>query len=82
MRSDAKRPVGRPRINPSGIITNIDLLNLKEKGTQFGKSVKLRESTYMILHDIKDNNEEMKSIDDVVLALIQIASAYNYGNKG
>ena len=71
MRSDAKkRGRGRPKIE---IENPLDALNLREKKTQYSKSVKLRESTYNVLCDMRDHNDDIKNIDDVILSLIAIA---------
>lgn len=81
MRSDCKTPKkGRPKILQDGEpITTIDMLNLKEKGTQYSKSIKIKESTFFILQDMKDNDEKMKTIDDVIQHLIVLASMVAYG---
>ena len=52
----------------------VDAMNLKEKGTQFTKSVKLKETTYNFLLAQKKENKDMKSIDDVIIAMSQIAA--------
>jgi len=48
----------------------LDAYNLKTEKTQYCKSVKLRESTYNILTDIRDHNTDVKTIDDVVMKIL------------
>jgi len=83
MRSDAisKRSRGRPKINPNNIIDSVDMLNLKEKGTQCSKSIKIKESTYFILDDLKQNDSKMKTIDDVVMKLVLAFAMVQYTEK-
>jgi len=80
MRSDVigKRKRGRPRINPNNIIDSIDMLNLKELGTQSVKTVKIHESTFFDLHDIKDADDSMKTMNDVISMLIKLYIANSY----
>jgi len=85
MRVDAKVPKkrgrGRPKINPDNIIDSVDMLNLKEKGTQYSKNIKIKESTFFILHDLKENDSSLKSIDDVIMKLIVAFAMVQYENK-
>ena len=51
----------------------LDIMNLKDKGTQHTKSVKLKETTYnMLLKLKKENKYDMKSIDDVIVAALLV----------
>ena len=56
------------------ILTEIDRANRDKLGTQFVRPVKLRESTVNILRTMKKNDRKMKSIDDVIVALITVAT--------
>ena len=57
------------------------MINLKEKGTQHTKSVKLKESTYNVLLDMKINDPKMKSIDDVIVNTIATLALMTYKNS-
>lgn len=59
----------------------LDMINLKEKGTQHTKSVKLKESTYNVLLDMKINDPKMKSIDDVIVNTIATLALMTYKNS-
>jgi len=75
--SEVKRGRGRP---PIEVKNPLDLLNLRETKTQHCKSVKLKESTYNVLCDLRDGDPSMKTIDDVVmqgLAALALASVGN-----
>ena len=52
----------------------LDLLNLKEEGRIKIKQVLLRESTFMILDDIRSSDAQLKDINDVIDTLLHIAS--------
>lgn len=81
MRVDAKvdkKKRGRPKIDPKDIMYGIDALNLKEEGTQYSKVVRIKESTFFLLHHFKDNDDNFKTIDDVIVSLIQVAALVKY----
>lgn len=81
MRSDAKvkpAPKGRPKIRIEDIMYGIDALNLQELGTQYSKVVRIKESTFFLLHHLKDNDESFKTIDDVIVSLLQVAALVKY----
>jgi hypothetical protein len=53
----------------------LDLYNLNKKSTQFVKNIKIKESTYNIMRDIKTHHN-IKCMDDViVLGLLALAGA-------
>ena len=54
----------------------LDLYNLNKVSTQFVKSIKIKESTYNVLHDIKTHHKGVKSMDEIiVLGLLALAGA-------
>ena len=55
------------KIKPKNLL---DAYNLKEETTQHTKSVKLKESTYNLLTDIRDHNSNVRTIDDVVVEIL------------
>lgn len=67
------KKIGRPKLEDVG--NALDLYNLRKDTTQHIKSVKLKESTYMMLSDMKEHNSDMKSIDDVICHLALITAS-------
>lgn len=57
----------------------LDLINLSNEGTQYTKSVKLKESTYNMLRDLKASDPKLKSLDDVVVNCIAITAIHSAG---
>jgi hypothetical protein len=51
-------------------INTMDALNLKENRTQSVKSIKITESLYNILHDLKSHNDDIKSISEAIEACV------------
>ena len=56
------------------VLHAIDKHNKEKVGTQFAKTIKIRESTYDMLVDLKKNDKKLKSLDDVIINLITLVA--------
>lgn len=65
---------GRPKIEDP--VDMLDAYNLRHEGTQFVKSIKIRESTYNVLHDLKTHNDNVKSVDDAIMHCVLITAMH------
>lgn len=72
------KKMGRPPLED--VRNALDLYNLRNDKTQHVKSVKLKESTYNMLSDMKQHNDGLKSLDDVICHLALITASYSMEN--
>ena len=75
------RPLGSFTYDVTQPPKNIDMLNLREMGTRYIKCIRVKESDWMILHQLKQDDPTIKTFGDVITMLLVFVGSSQFGDK-